>query len=230
MFTISAGIGANPFSGRGTLARHEQRGSEMRSRVRWTQGPFELGGSLSTSYFQSLINPPDPSDPTSLNQFLYALYRRPNADTLYIPDSISVQRVERRLWSAVGGVSWRLPGRRGLIGVEYHKSQAEQLQAPGGLGPRPVSWSVRAGLEYRCAAVLVARAGYLYGSQDLDDLTRNNETLSHTGTVGFSVQPRGAIWSFDAGYGLEWWRADYGDPALPRGSRQQLASQLRWVF
>ena len=230
VFTISAGIGQDPFSGRGTLARHEERGSESRARLRWTQGPFELGGGLSTGYLQNVITPPDASDPTSLNQFLYVLYRRPNADTLAVPDSISLQRSEQRVWQAAGGMAVRLPGRRGLVGVEYHKSQSELLQAPGGMGPRQVSWDVRTGLEYRWTPVLTSRAGYIYSSRDLDELTANNESLSHTATVGFSVQPTGAIWSFDTGYGLEWWRADYGDPALPRGTRQQLATQLRWVF
>jgi len=230
VFTISAGIGQNPFAGRGTLSRNEERGSEMRSRLRWTQGPFELGGSLTTGFLQNAITPPDPGDPTSLNQFLYALYRRPNADTLSIPDSISIRHAEQRQWQAAGGVAVRLPGRRGLIGVEYHKTQAELVQAPGGLGPRPISWDVRAGIEYRIAAPLTARAGYIHGAQDADELTRNNETISNTGTLGFSVQPQGAIWSFDVGYGVGWWRADYGDPALPHGGRQQLASQLRWAF
>ena len=229
VYSISAGIGQDPFTGRGTLARHEERGSETRARVRWTQGAFELGGGLSTGYLQNVITPPDASDRSSLNQFLYVLYRRPNADTLAIPDSISRHGSEQRVWQAAGGMALRL-GRRGLVGVEYHKSQSELLQAPGGIGPRQVSWDVRTGLEYRWTSVLTARAGYIYGTQDLDQLTRNNESVSHTGTVGFSVQPAGAIWSFDAGYGLEWWRADYGDPALPRGSRQVLASQLRWVF
>jgi hypothetical protein len=230
VFTISAGIGQNPFSGRGTLARREERGSEMRTRLRWTLGALEVGGGLSTSYLQNVIAPPDPADPTSLNQFLYTLYRRPNADSLAIPDSVSNSRSERRAWDAAGGVALRLPGRRGLVGIEYHKTQNELVQDPGGLGPRQTSWDVRAGIEYRLVPVLMARLGYIHGSLDADELTRNNETISNTGTVGFSVQPAGAVWSFDAGYGVEWRRADYGDPAQPRGSRQQLASQLRWTF
>ena len=230
VFTISAGIGQNPLTGRGALALREERGSEMRTRVRWTQGPFELGGGLSTGYLQNVIIPPGAGDLSSFNRFLNALYRRPNADSLALPDSISNQRSEQRVWQAAWGLAVRLPGRRGLLGVEYHKSQAEQEQAVGGLGPRQATRDVRAGLEYRWTAVLTGRAGYIYSSQDQDELTRNNETVSHTGTAGFSVQPRGAIWSFDAGYGLEWWRADYGDPTLPHGSRQQLASQLRWAF
>jgi hypothetical protein len=78
--------------------------------------------------------------------------------------------------------------------------------------------------------VLTGRLGYGFQSVDLDQLTRNNETVGSTGTLGFSVQPTGSIWSLDVGYAIEWWRADYGDPALPRGSRQQLLSQLRWAF
>jgi hypothetical protein len=230
VFTISAGIGQTPLEGRGTLARREERGSDMRTRVRWTQGAFEVGGSLSTSYLQNDIAPPDASDPSSFNQFLYTLYRRPNADSLAIPDSVSSSRSEQRAWDAAGGVAWRLPGRRGLVGIEYHKSQNELVQNPGGLGPRQTSWDVRTGLEYRLVQVLTGRIGYIHTSLDADELTRNNETISNTGTLGFTVQPVGAMWSFDASYGLELRRADYGDPAAPHGSRQQIASQLSWTF
>ncbi len=230
VFTISAGVSQNPLTGRGALADREARGSQMRSRLRWTQGPLELGGSFGTGYGSSVIDPPPASDLTSLNRFLYLVYNRPNADSLALPDSVSHQSSEQRAWQAAGGLALRLPGRRGLLGFEYHASQLELRQNPAGVGPRQVAWDVRAGLEYRCTSVLTGRAGYIYQSMDLDDLTKNNETVGHMGTFGLSLQPAGAIWSFDAGYGIEWWRADYGDPGLPRGSRQQLLSQVRWTF
>jgi hypothetical protein len=229
-FTISAGIGQNPLAGRGKFADREERGSEMRSRVRWTLGPLEVGGSLGTGYLRNIILPPAQSDPTSLNRFLYDIYRRPNADSLALPDSVLYRRIEQRTWQAAGGIAVRLPGRRGLLGAEYHQSQDEHQQLPGGLGPRQVEWDVRTGLEYRCTQVLTGRAGYIHQSLDLDDQTRNNEFIGNTGTLGLGLQPPGAAWTLDVGYALELWRADYGDPALPHGSRQQLMSQIRWVF
>ena len=89
---------------------------------------------------------------------------------------------------------------------------------------------MRTGLEYHCTAVLTGRAGYIFQSTDLDELTKNNEIVGRTGTFGLSVQPVGSSWSFDAGYAIEWWQADYGDPAQPHGSRQQVQSQVRWTF
>lgn len=230
VFSVSAGVGQNPLTGRGTLADRDERGSLMRARARWTTGPFELGGSFGTSFLGSVIDPPPASDLTSLNWFLYTVYTRPNADSLALPDSVSHQSTEQRAWQAAGGLALHLPGRRGLLGVEYHASQAELWQSTSGVGPRQVAWDVRAGLEYRCTPVLTGRAGYNYRAVDLDELTKNNETVGHTGTIGFSVQPAGSIWRFDAGYALGWWQADYGDPTLPRGSRQQLLSQVRWAF
>jgi hypothetical protein len=230
VFSISAGPGQNPLTGRGALANRDARGSQMRARVRWTQGPIELGGSFRTRYGSSVIDPPPANDPTSLNRFLYLVYKRPNADSLALPDSVSHQSAEERVWQAAGGLALRLPGRRGLLGVEYHASQVELLQDPGGLGPRLVAWDVRVGLEYRLSSVLTGRAGYVYQPMDRDELTKNNETIGNMGTIGLSVQPAGSVWSLDAGYGIEWWSADYGDPAQPRGSLQQLVSQLRWAF
>ena len=229
-FTTSAGIGQNPLSGRGKLAEHEQRQSDMTARVRWTEGLLEFGGSFGTVYRQSVIDPPSGDDPTSFNKFLYVVYARPNADSLALPDSVSYQRVEQRVWQGAGGVSLRLPGRRGLVAAEYHRFQDERSQVPGGVGPRRTQWDLRAGLEYQCTAVLTGRGGYIYRSTDLDELTRNNQYVGHTGTLGFSLQPAGAMWSFDLAYGMEWWAADYGDPTLPHGSRQQAASQLRLTF
>ena len=229
-FTTSAGIGQNPLTGQGKLADHEQRQSDMTARVRWSQGLLEVGGSFGTVFQQSVINPPSMDDPTSLNKFLYQVYNRPNADSLALPDSVSYGRVEQRVWQGAGGVSFRFPGRRGLVAAEYHRYQIERSQVPGGVGPRRTQWDLRAGLEYRCTPVLTGRGGYIYRSTDLDELTRSNEYKGNTGTLGFSIQPVGAMWSFDLAWGMEWWYADYGDPTLPHGSRQQASSQLRLAF
>ncbi len=61
-------------------------------------------------------------------------------------------------------------------------------------------------------------------------LTRNHELIGNTLTLGLGLQPAGAIWGVDVGYGIEWWHADYGDPGQARGNRQSLVSQLRWAF
>jgi long-subunit fatty acid transport protein len=177
-----------------------------------------------------VVFPPDASDPTSLNKFLYVVYTRPGADTLALPDSVAYQHIEDRTWQAAGGFSWHLPGHRGLLGAEYHAEQDERTGIPVGYGPLVKQWDLRAGLEYRCTPVLTGRGGYIYTSRNQDDLTAQNEYLSNAGTLGFTYRPRSAIWDFDAGYSIEWWRADYGTPAQPRGSRQQLLGQLRWQF
>jgi len=229
-FTTSAGIGQNPLAGRGKLDELEGRGSDMRSRVRWVLGSLELGGSFNTSFRQGVVFPPDESDPTSLNKFLYVVYNRPGADTLALPDSVAYQHIEDRVWQAAGGFSWHLPGHRGLAGAEYHAEQDERTGIPIGLGPRMKEWDVRAGVEYRCTPVLTGRGGYIYTSRNQDDLTVQNEYLSNAGTLGFTLRPKNAIWNFDTAYSIEWWRADYGTPAQPRGSRQQLLGQLRWQF
>ncbi len=229
-FTVSAGIGQNPLVGRGKYADLEEHGSSTRARARWTLGGLELGGSLATDYLKSVETPPDRADPSSFNSFLDVVFRRPNADTLALPDSVSFARTESRGWTAAGGATFRLPGRRGLVGVEYHKAQREFDGAPRGLGPRQTQWDVRGGIEYRCTPVLAGRAGFIYRKIDLDELTRGNEQLGETMTLGAGVAPPGASWRVDVAYGIDWWWADYGDPTLPRGNRQSVTGQLRWAF
>ena len=47
---------------------------------------------------------------------------------------------------------------------------------------------------------------------------------------GLGLAPEGARWRLDASYELQWWQADYGTPALPRGSRQLIVAEIGWVF
>ena len=75
-----------------------------------------------------------------------------------------------------------------------------------------------------------ARLGYLFRSEDLDELTEQNEFTSHSVTGGIGVHPLGVRWTLDAGYAFEWVQADFGAPDEPRSTRQQLGVSLRWDF
>ncbi len=99
-----------------------------------------------------------------------------------------------------------------------------------GNGPKRIDWDFRGGLEYKCNPVVTGRLGYVYRSLDQDDLTRSNEWVGHTGTLGFGLHPSGTSWVIEAGYALQLNHADYGDPALPHGNRQSLSTQVRWDF
>ena len=251
-FSISAGIGADPLVGRGKLLEREERGRALRTRLRWTRGPFELGGGLATGYRRTMVTPPGLDDRTSFNHFRNIVTYRSNADSLMLPDSVVFNQSEERTWEAGGGLAMRLPGGRGSWGVEYHQVQglAEQsllktqslleqslLEILGmdglkmrGPGPLRKGWDLRTGLEYRCTQAMIGRIGYVYRWEDRDEYIRQNEELSHTMTLGLGIRPAGATWTFEAGYAIEWLQADYGTPAAPRASRQQLASMVRWAF
>ncbi len=229
-FSISAGVGADPLVGRGKLLEREERGRALRTRLRWTRGPFELGGGLATGYRRILITPPGIDDLTSFNYFRNIVTYRSNADSLMLPDSVAYNQAEERTWEAGGGLAMRLPGGRGLWGVEYHRLQGLAEQTLSGQGPLRKGWDLRTGFEYRCTRVLTGRVGYAYRWEDLDEYTQQNENLAQTMTLGLGIRPAGATWTFEAGYAIEWLRADYGTPAEPRASRQQLASMLRWAF
>lgn len=230
VFTTSAGLQAIPLNGRGKLLERSEKGTTMRTRLRWVQGPVEFGAGLNTGYRQIIITPPAASDPTSFNDFRSAVYYRVNADTLVLADSVSANRSDERDWEAVAGVSWQLPNRRGVVGAEFHRSRDQLDQTASGAGPRRVRWDLRAGLEYRYNPVLAGRAGYIYSWDDRDDYTKQNEFVGQTLTLGAGFRPTAATWSLETGYAVEWLQPDFGDPTGARSSRQQLAAQVRWTF
>ena len=229
-FTISAGQGVPPLTGRGKLlARHEQ-GTEMHARALWHAGAIDFGGGWNTDYREVKITPPDVADHTSFNYFLNTVFDRLTADSLALPDSVSRNVSALHGWEAGGGAAWHLPNRRGTVGAEYHRYRDLDQSDLTGLGPRSIGWDVRGGAECVCTPALRARLGYQFRWDDLDDYTQQNEYRSHVATAGFGVAPKGSMWTLDLSYAVRWLRADFGTPDQPRGNRQQVVSQVHWVF
>jgi len=229
-FSLSAGAGGDPLVGRGKLLEREERGRALRTRLRWTRGPFELGGGLATDYRRIAVMPPGLDDLTSFNHFRNTTSYRPNADSLALPDSAVFNQSEERTWEVGGGLAMRLPGARGSWGVEYRRLQGLVEQTVSGQGPLRKGWDLRTGIEYRCTPAMTGRIGYAHRWEDRDDYTRQNEYLANIVTLGLGLRPTGATWTFEVGYAIEWLQADYGTPTEPRSSRQQLASMVRWVL
>lgn len=229
-FTTSAGQGAIALSGRGKLLERDEEGRSVRSRFRLLAGSVELGGSYSNGYGKIEITPPDPADLTSFNYFRNTTFLRQNADSIFLPDSIVANEFERRTWEAGVGASWRAPWRGALVGVEYHMAESEHDQMLAGLGPRRAVWDVRTGLEVPLNAALTGRGGFIYRSEDRDELTEQNEFEWNAVTLGLGLAPPGRMWVIESGFSYEWFRGDYPDPLATRGSRNQFNSQIRWVF
>jgi hypothetical protein len=229
-FTVSAGIGVDPLNGRGKLLEREDRGNAVRTRVRWTYGPWEAGAGFNTLYRRVNIIPPAAYDVTSFNHFMDELQHVSGADSLRLVDSVTAGELQERAFETGAGLAWHMPGRRGLLAAEYHTSQDQFDQTIAGHGPEAKTWDVRTGAEYQLTRALAARGGYRYRVHDADALIAQNTFVSHTMSLGTGVQPEGAHWIMDAGYSVEWFQADFGDPGRPHGSRQQLSAQLRWEF
>jgi len=229
-FSISAGVGANPLVGRGKLLERNEFGTAFRWRLRWKRGPFELGGGLGTGYRRVAVTPPAIDDRTSFNYFRNTAYYYPNADSLVLPDSVSYNQTFEHTWEAGGGLAYRLPGRGGLWGVEFHQRQYQLKQTRSGKGPHRKGWDVRTGFEYPCTSVMSGSIGYVYRWEDQDELTLGNEYVGHSVTLGVGLRPTGASWVIQTGYAVEWRATDYGDPTKPRSGSQQLASMIRWSF
>lgn len=230
VYTVSAGIGLDPLEGRGKLLEREEKGTTLHTRALWTWGAFEVGGGINTAYRRLDITPPAAGDRTSFNYFLHTVSNRVGADTLSLPDSVSQNRIEDRSVDGGVGAQWRFAAGRGRVGAEYHVLREVLDQTLSGHGPKMTGWDVRTGAEYQITPVLAGRAGYRYRWYDQDALTAQNEHLGHTLTLGLGIQPTVARWTLDAGYAIEWLQADFGDPANPRGSDQQLAVQIHWGF
>ena len=97
-------------------------------------------------------------------------------------------------------------------------------------GPRHTGWNLRTGIEYPLHPLLMGRAGYIYRSDDFDEITEQNEQLANTVTLGLGLTPEGTHWRLDTSYAIDWWQADYGTPASPRGTRQMVTAEIGWQF
>ena len=228
--SVSAGIGAVPLSGQGKLLEREERGQQLRTRLRWSRGPVMVGAGLSTRYQRTGITPPGAEDLTSFNYFRNLVVYRQNADTLEFPDSVSQSQTRERSWQFGAGMALRLRGGRGLWGVEFHRDRDRFSQADGVDGPLARGWDVRTGLEYRYTNIMTGRLGLQHRWYDRDAYTKLNEYIGNSLTLGLGLRPVGASWAVDVGYAVEWTQADFGSPIAPRGSRQQLAGMLRWAY
>jgi hypothetical protein len=229
-FTISAGQAAIPLSGRGKYDYRKEEGSSLRTRARWTQGALQIGAGLSTRYQKVGITAPDMTDLTSFNVFRNMVYYRNNADTLSLPDSVYSYQVMDHAYDAAVALAWtRLP-HHAQLGVEFHDRRDISDSDIGGSGPKAVGWDVRTGLDVPLNAVVTVSGGYIYRWDDRDEFTHSNEYVTQTITGGLSLRPARARWVVESGYAVDLVRADFGDPALPRSSRQQLAAQISWGF
>jgi hypothetical protein len=226
-FSISAGIGQDPMTGRGDLYDREEFGSLFHSRARWVQGPFEIGAGVTTSYDKLTVTPPENS-PSTFNNFLNTIYARPNADSLALPDSVVFNRADQRTRDFGGGIAWHTG--RAMVGVEAHTGREDLVQTIAGNGPRREYTEVRGGLELGITSSIQGRLGGLVRTDDLDVFTYGNKYKGNGLTLGLGLHPIRSTWSFDVGYMGFWYRISDGDPTQPRGSRQQFLTQLRWVL
>jgi hypothetical protein len=229
-FTISAGQGAAPLSGRGKKLERDEEGTSMRTRAMWKLGRFDLGAGWNTDYQKVTITPPDANDLTSFNYFLNTVFYRQNADSLALPDSVSHEIAEVHAWEVGGGAAIHLGKDRGLIGLEYHKAQQHAQTIDGGDGPERQYWDMRSGINWKLSPEMSVRGGYQYRWDDQDAFTKNNEYASELMTFGVGMSPKRSSWTIDLSYGVRWLQADYGAPGAPHGSRQMLASQIHWSF
>lgn len=227
-FTASAGVGADPLTGRGNMLTREEKSSALDARVRWSPGRATFAGGLRTDASEVTIDPPNANDLTSLNHFINLAFARGGADSLAFPDSVQHSVLKRYGWGWGGGASYRFGAT--TLGAEVRWSRDVLGSTITGDGPKRIAWDVRGGLERPLGKLMRARVGYQYRSVDEDDFTAGNEYLANAVSVGLGYSPAGASWSLESGYMLEFRNQDYGDPGDEHQSRQNLAAQLHWSF
>jgi hypothetical protein len=244
VFTLKAGRNQDPFTGRGKVLDREEDGQQGRGHLRWTWGSFEANLAADRSLGTVDVTPPTPGDPTSFNYFLDVAANRTGADSLALPDSVRRTRSRGRSWHVGYGATWRIPGGRGLIGLEYHLTEetfehwvyVSPVPTPindvsfAGAGPDRRTWDVRGGIEYACGRAVKGRLGYIRRFDDRDERVSQDEFTSRTMTVGLGLMPPGSVWGLDLGWALELIDPDFATTTEPKESRQQLGAQLRWVF
>jgi hypothetical protein len=227
-FTISAGVGAEPLTGRGKLLEREEEGSALKTRARWTSGNLEVGGNFWTQASKVNITPPGLDDPTSFNRFLTQVYYRQNADTLALPDSVVANEIRNYAWGYGLGASWKM--KRAIVGAEWHWGRNLLTQTYAGDGPKALNWDIRSGLEYQCTSIVTGRVGYAYRWWDEDDYMELSEFKGHSTTLGMGLQPPRTTWNFESAWVFSWNNSDFGDPTSQHGTRQMISAQVNWVF
>jgi hypothetical protein len=227
-FTASAGVGAEPLTGRGNMLTRDEKSSELQAQARWTPGHNTFSGEFHTAASKVITDPPNANDATSLNRFIYQAYFRPNADTLTLPDSIIHGDTRRYAWGWSGGMSHRFT--RTTVGAEFHWSRDLGSSLQLGAGPKRIAWDVRTGLEHPLGQVLQGRLGYQYRWVDEDDYTPANEFFANAVSVGLGYTPVASSWTLESGYRIEFRSQDHTDPADERQSRQNLGIEVLWKF
>ncbi|MBI5171195.1 MAG: hypothetical protein HZA61_17040 [Candidatus Eisenbacteria bacterium] len=227
-FSLSAGIGAIPLSGRGRLLEREEKGSALDSRIRWTGEKTALTGRLWTAASKLDIRAPETRDMSSFNHFLSDIWYRVGSDTLWLPDSVRSEEVRRYAWGYAAGASYKFA--RGVAGVEWNWGRDLTTGEFTGEGPQSIAYDVRAGVEYVCTELVTGRLGWAAHWRDSDDFTEGNEFVGQSASAGLGLKPAKTTWGFDLGYTIGWLNADYGDPFQHRRTQQQLVSQVRWDF
>jgi hypothetical protein len=229
-FTISRGTGQSPLQGRGNYQKRDEKGSELRGRATWTEGPLTFAAGARRYRRNVDFTAPSIDDPNSFNRFLQLLATRGEVDSLLLPDSVRTNATLERALEVGGGVGVRLPWRGAQLGVEVHANHGTFEQTLAGDGPKPKGWDVRAGGSVNANSTLSFTGGYVYRRDDADELTLNNETLSQSATAGFGLHPPTTVWSIETGYELRWAKSDYGDPTRRRSTGQRGSMRVRWEF
>lgn len=227
-FSLSAGVGAIPLSGRGRLLEREEKGSSLDSRIRWTGDKVALTGRLWTAAGKTNITAPKSSDWSSFNHFLSDIWYRVGTDTLWLPDSVRSDEARRYAWGYAAGASYQFA--RGVAGVEWNWGRDLTTDQFTGEGPQAIDYDVRAGVEYVCTPMVKGRLGWGAHWRDSDDFTKGNEFVGQSVSAGLGLKPVKTTWGLELGYTFGWLNSDYGDPLQHRRTQQQLVSQLRWDF
>lgn len=229
LFSVSAGSGAVPLSGRGKLLERQEQGASFNGRFRWAVARSAgLSGQLWSSSSRVTLTPPDAGDATSLNRFLDKVFYRIGADTLWLPDSIVADEGRRHATGFGLGGSWQF--HKGVAGLEYHWSRDALWQQESGAGPRQVAWDVRGGLEYPCTNAIAGRLGAGWQHVDANEYIAHNAMKGPSASLGLGIHPPGTSWTLDLAYTQSWMYADFVDPTNARRSHEQVASILSWAF
>jgi hypothetical protein len=112
-WSISAGPTQAPLSGSGKRLDRDEKGTSLRTRLRWTSGPLELGAAFSSRFGRTIVTPWYPrgaGDHPGFNDYLREVGTRVGADTLMMPESVIPSEIEERSHELSGGAACRCPG------------------------------------------------------------------------------------------------------------------------
>jgi hypothetical protein len=223
-FSLSGGLNGPPLTSRGDRLFRDFEQRYLRARVALEPPGIRgltVGADLNVRYDREDVAPA--TGRGNFNTFQQEIA----SDTLGIAPAVVDSRDELRHVNEGVGLGYRVTSRV-LLGVEGHRYRSAWNGTL--VSAREVITELRGGVEFAVTPAWTGRLGGYHRSDDADQLTANNETVSNALTAGVGWTRPKSRHQLDAGVEVGKRSSNYPDPTDENGSTFRLVLYNRWAF